>query len=53
MRNAVTSYGSQGKTVDHILFADSMIDTATNASCPAMVCNDFPWTEERSDLHHG
>ena len=29
---AVTSYGSQGKTVDHVLFADSSIRAATNAA---------------------
>jgi ATP-dependent exoDNAse (exonuclease V) alpha subunit len=28
---AVTSYGSQGKTVDHVLFADAADRTATNA----------------------
>ena len=28
---AVTSYGSQGKTVDHVLFSDSAVRTATNA----------------------
>ena len=28
---AVTSYGSQGKTVDHVLFADSASRAATNA----------------------
>jgi hypothetical protein len=28
---AVTSYGSQGKTVDHVLFSDSTIRAATNA----------------------
>jgi conjugative relaxase-like TrwC/TraI family protein len=28
---AVTSYGSQGKTVDHVLFSDSTIKAATNA----------------------
>lgn len=28
---AVTSYGSQGKTVDHVLFADSAIRAATNS----------------------
>ncbi len=28
---AVTSYGSQGKTVDHVLFADSAIRAATSA----------------------
>ena len=28
---AVTSYGSQGKTVDHVLFSDSAIRAATNA----------------------
>jgi ATP-dependent exoDNAse (exonuclease V) alpha subunit len=28
---AVTSYGSQGKTVDFVLFSDSTIKTATNA----------------------
>jgi conjugative relaxase-like TrwC/TraI family protein len=28
---AVTSYGSQGKTVDYILFSDSTIQAATNA----------------------
>jgi conjugative relaxase-like TrwC/TraI family protein len=28
---AVTSYGSQGKTVDHLLFSDSAIRAATNA----------------------
>jgi ATP-dependent exoDNAse (exonuclease V) alpha subunit len=28
---AVTSYGSQGKTVDYVLFSDSTINTATNA----------------------
>jgi len=28
---AVTSYGSQGKTVDHVLFSDSAIKAATNA----------------------
>ena len=28
---AVTSYGSQGKTVDHVLFADSATRAATNA----------------------
>ncbi len=28
---AVTSYGSQGKTVDYILFSDSTIEAATNA----------------------
>jgi conjugative relaxase-like TrwC/TraI family protein len=28
---AVTSYGSQGKTVDHVLLADSAIRAATNA----------------------
>ena len=28
---AVTSYGSQGKTVDHVLFSDSIIKAATNA----------------------
>ena len=27
---AITSYGSQGKTVDHVLFADSAIRAATN-----------------------
>ena len=28
---AVTSYGSQGKTVDHLLFADAAVRVATNA----------------------
>jgi conjugative relaxase-like TrwC/TraI family protein len=28
---AVTSYGSQGKTVDHVLFSDSAMRAATNA----------------------
>lgn len=28
---AVTSYGSQGKTVDYVLFSDSTIEAATNA----------------------
>jgi ATP-dependent exoDNAse (exonuclease V) alpha subunit len=28
---AVTSYGSQGKTVDHVLFSDSAVRGATNA----------------------
>lgn len=28
---SVTSYGSQGKTVDHVLFSDSSIKAATNA----------------------
>ena len=28
---AVTSYGSQGKTVDHVIFADSSVRAATNA----------------------
>jgi len=28
---AVTSYGSQGKTVDHVVFSDSAIRAATNA----------------------
>jgi conjugative relaxase-like TrwC/TraI family protein len=28
---AITSYGSQGKTVDHVLFSDSAIKAATNA----------------------
>jgi hypothetical protein len=28
---AVTSYGSQGKTVDHVLFSDSTVKPATNA----------------------
>jgi conjugative relaxase-like TrwC/TraI family protein len=28
---AVTSYGSQGKTVDHVLFSDSVVKAATNA----------------------
>ena len=28
---AVTSYGSQGKTVDYVLFSDSTIKPATNA----------------------
>jgi len=28
---AVTSYGSQGKTVDHVLFGDSCVRAATNA----------------------
>lgn len=28
---AVTSYGSQGKTVDHVLFSDSTVKVATNA----------------------
>jgi hypothetical protein len=28
---AVTSYGSQGKTVDYVLFSDSTIKAATNA----------------------
>lgn len=28
---AVTSYGSQGKTVDHLLFADSAVRAVTNA----------------------
>jgi hypothetical protein len=28
---AVTSYGSQGKTVDYVLFSDSTIKSATNA----------------------
>ncbi len=28
---AVTSYGSQGKTVDHVLFADSSVRAATSA----------------------
>ncbi|PZR79780.1 MAG: hypothetical protein DLM52_00555 [Chthoniobacterales bacterium] len=28
---AVTSYGSQGKTVDHVLFSDSAVRTASNA----------------------
>jgi ATP-dependent exoDNAse (exonuclease V) alpha subunit len=27
---AVTSYGSQGKTVDHVLFSDSAVKAATN-----------------------
>ncbi|MDX1952187.1 MAG: MobF family relaxase [Verrucomicrobiota bacterium] len=27
---AVTSYGSQGKTMDHVLFSDSMVKAATN-----------------------
>jgi hypothetical protein len=27
---AVTSYGSQGKTVDYVLFSDSTIEAATN-----------------------
>jgi ATP-dependent exoDNAse (exonuclease V) alpha subunit len=27
---AITSYGSQGKTVDHVLFSDSAIKAATN-----------------------
>jgi hypothetical protein len=27
---AVTSYGSQGKTVDHVLFSDSAVRAATN-----------------------
>ena len=28
---ALTSYGSQGKTVDYVLFSDSTIEAATNA----------------------
>ena len=28
---AVTSYGSQGKTVDHVIFADSAVQAATDA----------------------
>ncbi len=28
---AITSYGSQGKTVDHVLFSDSTVKAATNA----------------------
>jgi hypothetical protein len=28
---AVTSYGSQGKTVDYVLFSDSTVKAATNA----------------------
>lgn len=28
---AVTSYGSQGKTIDHVLFSDSAVRAATNA----------------------
>jgi hypothetical protein len=28
---AITSYGSQGKTVDYVLFSDSTIKAATNA----------------------
>jgi len=28
---AVTSYGSQGKTVDHVLLSDSAVRAATNA----------------------
>src|SRR5205809_4970657 len=28
---AITSYGSQGKTVDYILFSDSTVKAATNA----------------------
>jgi hypothetical protein len=28
---AVTSYGSQGKTVDYVLFSDSTVKPATNA----------------------
>jgi hypothetical protein len=28
---AVTSYGSQGKTVDHVLFSDSAVRAASNA----------------------
>jgi conjugative relaxase-like TrwC/TraI family protein len=28
---AVTSYGSQGKTVDHVIFTDSSVKAATNA----------------------
>ena len=28
---AITSYGSQGKTVDHVLFSDSTIKAATSA----------------------
>jgi hypothetical protein len=28
---AVTSYGSQGKTVDYVLFSDSMVKAATSA----------------------
>jgi ATP-dependent exoDNAse (exonuclease V) alpha subunit len=28
---AVTSYGSQGKTVDHVIFSDSAVRAATNA----------------------
>jgi hypothetical protein len=31
LKYAVTSYGSQGKTVDHVLFSDSTIKAATNA----------------------
>lgn len=27
---AITSYGSQGKTVDHVLFSDSLVKAATN-----------------------
>ena len=27
---AVTSYGSQGKTVEHVLFSDSSVKAATN-----------------------
>src|SRR5207244_1848122 len=29
--NAVTSYGSQGRTVDYVLFSDSTVKAATNA----------------------
>jgi len=28
---AVTSYGSQGKTVEHVLFSDSLVKSATNS----------------------
>jgi hypothetical protein len=33
---AVTSYGSQGKTVDFVLFSDSTVKAATNAQQPAI-----------------
>jgi hypothetical protein len=45
---AVTSYGSQGKTVDYVLFSDSTVKAATNAQQTQIAQH----VVERPVLHH-
>ena len=48
---AVTSYGSQGKTVDYVLFSDST-DQGRDQR-PAMVCDDLARAAWHPHLHAG